>query len=121
LPGRVTKAAKNGAVLKTAFGELRGANPQGLKVGDKAILFVRPESISLGKGAADATITSQVLNVAFEGNASHIFLKGAGKKEITLTVGRHDSAAIPEQGSSAAVSYDPDLGLVLPEGKMASE
>jgi hypothetical protein len=82
---------------------------------------VRPESLRLGAGGADTTIGSNVLNVAFEGNASHIFLKGAGKKDITLTVGRHGGAAIPEQGAAASVSYDPDDGLVLPEGKMASE
>ena len=70
LPGRVTKAGKTGAVLKTPFGELRGANPHGLKVGDSAILFVRPESISLGKGAAEPRSRHRSLNVAFEGNVS---------------------------------------------------
>jgi spermidine/putrescine transport system ATP-binding protein len=120
-PGKVLRADNGTAIVETAFGALRGKNAGGLKPGDKAILFVRPESLRLGQGGADTTIGSSVLNVAFEGNASHIFLKGAGKKDITLTVGRHDGAAIPEQGSSAAVSYDPDLGLVLPDGKMASE
>jgi spermidine/putrescine transport system ATP-binding protein len=120
-PGKVLRADNGTAIVETAFGALRGKNAGGLKAGDKAILFVRPESLRLGQGSADTTIDSSVLNVAFEGNASHIFLKGAGKKDITLTVGRHDGAAIPEQGSSAAVSYDPDLGLVLPDGKMASE
>jgi len=117
----VTKAGKTGAVLKTPFGELRGANPHGLKVGDNAILFVRPESISLGKGAADATITTQVLNVAFEGNVSHIFMKGAGKKDLSVTVGRHGGAEIPARGAKAAVNYDPGYAIVLPEGKMARE
>ena len=121
LPGRVTKVGKTGAVLETAFGELRGGNPKGLKVGDKAILFVRPESISLGKGAADATISSQVLNVAFEGNVSHIFMKGAGKKDLTVTVGRHGGAEVPGKGTKAAVNYDPGYAVVLPEGKMARE
>jgi spermidine/putrescine transport system ATP-binding protein len=120
-PGKVLRADNGTAIVETAFGALRGRNAGGLRAGDQAILFVRPESLRLGQGGADTTIGSNVLNVAFEGNASHIFLKGAGKKDITLTVGRHDGAAIPEQGSTAAISYDPDLGLVLPEGKMASE
>ncbi len=77
--------------------------------------------MQLGKGAADATITSQVLNVAFEGNASHIFMKGAGKKDMTVTVGRHGGAEIPATGAKAAVSYDPGYAVVLPEGKMARE
>ena len=81
----------------------------------------QPEALRLGKGAADATITSTVLSVAFEGNATHIFLKGAAKKNITLTVGRLERVTIPEQGVEAQVTYDPDLGLVLPEGSMARE
>ena len=120
-PGRVVKADTSGAVVETPFGLLRGRNPGGVKEGDKAILFVRPEALRLGKGAPDATITSTVNNVAFEGNASHIFLKGAAKKDITLTVGRLERVAIPEQGVEAQVTYDPDLGLVLPEGNMARE
>jgi spermidine/putrescine transport system ATP-binding protein len=120
-PGRVMKADKSGAVIDTAFGHLRGRNPKGVKEGEKAILFVRPESLRLGKNGKDSTISSTVLNVAFEGNASHIFLKGAGKKDITLTVGRLESVTIPEQGAAASVSYDPELGLVLPEGKLARE
>ena len=79
------------------------------------------EAMRLGKGAPDATITSTVNSVAFEGNASHIFLKGAAKKDITLTVGRLERVVIPEQGVEAQVTYDADLGLVLPEGTMARE
>ena len=43
----------------------------------------------------------------------HVFLKGAGKKDITMTVGRHGGAKIPEQGDKAAISYDAAHGLVL--------
>jgi spermidine/putrescine transport system ATP-binding protein len=119
--GKVVKADEGGAIIETAFGPLHGRNPKGLKKGDPAILFVRPESLKLGKGGKDTTLTSTVLTVAFEGNVTHIFLKGAAKKDITLTVGRHGGAKIPEQGTSAAIHYDADYGLVLPEGKMARE
>jgi spermidine/putrescine transport system ATP-binding protein len=119
--GRVVKADKTGAVVDTAFGQLRGRNPKGVKEGDKAILFVRPESLRLGKNGKDSTLSSTVLNVAFEGNASHIFLKGSGKKDITLTVGRLERVTIPGQGVAASVSYEPELGLVLPDGRMARE
>ena len=110
--GRVTKADKSGAVIDTAFGQLRGRNPQGLKAGDKAILFVRPESLRLGKGAdrhdhhLDRCTTSPS-----KAMPSHVFLEGAGKKDITLTVGRHDGADDPGAGLQAAtVSYDAELG-----------
>ncbi len=119
--GKVIKADSTGAVIETAFGLLRGRNPKKAKVGDKAILFVRPESLAPGKGAADATLTAGTISAAFEGNATHVFLKGAAKKDITMTVGRHGGAKIPLAGEMATISFDPAMGIVLPEGKMARE
>ena len=119
--GKVTSADSSFAVIETAHGALRGRNPKGLKAGDKAILFVRPESFLLGEGAPDATVHAETLSTAFEGNATHVFLKGATKKEITVTVGRHGSGRIPAQGERAAIHYAPEMGIVLPEGKMARE
>jgi spermidine/putrescine transport system ATP-binding protein len=120
-PGKVIKAGKDGAVVETAFGPLRGRNPKGLKAGDNAILFIRPESLMPVKGAADTTLNADVISVAFEGNVTHVYLKGAAKKDITLTVGRHGGVKIPERGRKAAISFDAEQGLVLPEGKMARE
>lgn len=119
--GTVTAADSAFAVIDTTHGPLRGRNPKGLKAGHKAILFVRPESFMLGQGAADATLHAETLSSAFEGNATHVFLKGATKKEITVTVGRHGGARIPAQGERAAIHYVPEMGIVLPEGKMARE
>ncbi|MDQ7251479.1 ABC transporter ATP-binding protein [Dongia sedimenti] len=119
--GTVARADNTFAVLDTPFGPLRGRNPKGLKSGDRAILFVRPESARLARGEGDTTLSSRVKNIAFEGNMTHVFLDGAGKKDITVTVGRQDGASIPEQGADAAISYNPALGLVLPDGKLARE
>jgi spermidine/putrescine transport system ATP-binding protein len=119
--GKVKSADKQSAIIKTAFGELRGRNPNGLKSGDKAILFVRPESLSFTADKDHPKLSSQVKSVAFEGNATHVFLKGAGKKDISVTVARHERGDVPKQGETVALSYDPSLGLVLPEGKMARE
>jgi len=118
--GKVTKADASAAVIETAFGPLRGRNPKNLRPGDSAILFVRPESLKPGQGEAGATFSSQTLSAAFEGNATHVFLKGVAKKDITMTVGRH-GGRIPSPGETATISYDPTMGVVLPEGKMARE
>src|SRR5262245_24023026 len=45
--GTVGHADESWAVVSTHFGNLRGRNPTRLKAGDKAILFVRPESLRL--------------------------------------------------------------------------
>jgi spermidine/putrescine transport system ATP-binding protein len=119
--GKVLRADAGEAVVETAFGPLRGTNPKGLKAGGEAILFVRPESFKLGTGAEGSTLSSEVTNVAFEGNVTHVFLRGAARKEITLTVGRHNGATMPAQGTVTAISYDPSLGIVLPAGTMARE
>ena len=119
--GTVTSADTTGAVLDTALGPLRGRNPKNLKPGDKAILFVRPESLQPSQGAPGATLTAETISAAFEGNATHVFLKGASKKNITMTVGRHGGAKIPSAGEKTTISYDPAMGIVLPEGKMARE
>jgi spermidine/putrescine transport system ATP-binding protein len=118
--GKVISADAKSAVVETHFGKLRGVNPKGLKPGAKAILFVRPESLKLGKGAAGTTLTSTVKSVAFEGNLTHLYLKGAGHRDIMITLGRHAGAA-PEQGGATAISYDAENALVLPDGKMARE
>ena len=119
--GKVVKADRNEAVIETAFGRLRGRNSGGLNPGDSAVLFVRPEALRLGRNGGDTGIESVVKNVAFEGNATHVFLKGAGKKDITLTVGRHGGIDIPEQGKKAGVMFSAEQALILPEGKMARE
>jgi spermidine/putrescine transport system ATP-binding protein len=119
--GKVLNADAKGAVIETPFGPLRGRNPKGVKAGETAILFVRPESLKPGNHGADSTLTSQVTSVAFEGNVTHVYLKGVAKKEITLTVGRHGGTEIPAQGAKTEIGYDPHMGLVLPAGNMARE
>ncbi|MFN4142728.1 ABC transporter ATP-binding protein [Aestuariivirga sp.] len=119
--GKVTRAEGGFAVIETAHGPLRGRNPKSLKPGDRAILFVRPESFRLGAGEADATLSAETLSSAFEGNATHVFLKGATPKDITVTVGRQAGVAIPAHGETTTIHYEPAMGVVLPEGKMARE
>lgn len=119
--GSVAKADSKQAVISTPFGELAGKNPSGLKKGDKAILFVRPEAVRLAKTKAKNTLASHVTSVAFEGNMTHLFVKGSGEKDIMVTVGRHDGAAIPGQGAKVNLTYEPEIAVALPEGKMARE
>jgi spermidine/putrescine transport system ATP-binding protein len=120
-PGRVSALADGEAVVDTAHGRLAGRNRAGLKVGDEAILFVRPEAFRLGRGAAGRSLEAPVANVAFEGNMSHLYLKGAGRKDITVTVGRGGPERMPAQGETAAIHFEPGAGVVLPAGKLASD
>ena len=79
--GRVVKTANASAVVETAFGALRGRNPAGSRrSAARPFCSFVPKRCNLGKGARDATIETRVKNVAFEGNASHLFLEGSGAR-----------------------------------------
>src|SRR5690349_8369410 len=56
--GRVTAIGEYGTELDTPIGRLRGSNGAGLKIGDEAVLFVRPERLALvgknGNGPGNA-------------------------------------------------------------------
>jgi spermidine/putrescine transport system ATP-binding protein len=120
--GRVVAAENGHALIESPIGRLRGRNRAGLSVGDPAVLFVRPETFAIGQGREDGSLESEVLNVAFEGNMTHLFLRGpSAKKPIMVTVPRGTGAAIPEQGSRAAIRFDPEDALVLPAGSLARE
>jgi spermidine/putrescine transport system ATP-binding protein len=120
--GRVVAAENGHAVVESPIGRLRGRNRGGMSIGDPAVLFVRPEIFALGAGREDGSLESEVLNVAFEGNTTHLFLRGPDpKKPIMVSVPRGAGAQIPEQGSRAAIRFNPDDALVLPAGSLARE
>ena len=122
-PGTVKKAGKTGAVVETALGLLRGAQSQGTE-GRRQGHSLRAAGIVQawqGRGRWHASRPRQ-LSVAFEGNVTHVYLKGARKEGHHRDGGpsqrREDSG---QAGEMAVLSYDPEMGVVLPEGKMARE
>jgi len=120
--GRVVAAENGHAVVESPIGRLRGRNRGGMSIGDPAVLFVRPEIFALGAGREDGSLESEVLNVAFEGNTTHLFLRGPDpKKPILVSVPRGTGASIPEQGSRTAIRFNPEDALVLPAGSLARE
>jgi spermidine/putrescine transport system ATP-binding protein len=110
--GRVTHAVNGTASLDTPFGVMRGRNPQGLKTGDEAVLFVRPEALRVGANDAEIAFESQALNLAYEGNMTHLTFRGPGRP-ITVTVG-HRGPTLPGPGATTQLGYDAHDGLVLP-------
>ncbi len=120
--GRVLRADGDYAQIDSKFGPLRGRNEQGLREGDQAILFVRPESLSLTNGVvAENVIESTVRTEEFEGQFMKIYLAGEGPKHIALSVTNDGSIPRPEQGSTARIAFDASRAVVLPRGEMAGE
>ena len=119
------KPTTAGAVVETAFGRL--ARPQS---GEARRPATRP-SCSCGRnrcgsaqGAADTHASQPAVHECrLRGQCQPHLPQGCRRsKDITLTVGRHDGAAIPEQGATAAdLLTIRGMRLVLPEGKLARE
>ena len=107
---------------ESAFGRLRGRNRRGVAVGDPAVLFVRPETFSLGTGHADSTVESEVLNIAFEGNMTHLFFRGPIRRSPSSSLSpRGTGASMPEQGSRTPIRFDPEGAARLQAGTMARD
>ena len=119
--GRVASADAGHAAVETIFGALRGRNPAGLKVGDQAVLFVRPEILQLGADTQGNALKSKVLAKEFEGFASHIHLANSqGERHISFSTSQEEALGI-SPGEEATVHFSPDRAIALPQGELAHE
>ena len=94
-----------------------------LKVGDPAMMFIRPEACNIAADTAPATnrLTAMVKHEEFEGQIYNVFLEGAEGKEIKMSLvnmGQHRQSA---EGNNLTLEYVPDQAVVLPAGELASE
>jgi len=118
---RVTRIDSDFAEVETGFGLLRGRNVQRLKVGDRAILFVRPEALVLANGLGANVLESAVLTNELEGSLVHIRLKGEGAKAITMSLTNDGRLPNLNAGDTVRVGFDPERAVVLPHGQLADE
>ena len=121
--GRVSQAENGYAVIDSHFGPLRGVNHHGLKQGDDALIFVRPENLRIGAGAADGenVIETPALKYEFEGSFVHYFLQGEGPKNIKVAITNDREIPPVQEGEKTQLSFAPDRGVALPFGEMADE
>ncbi|MFC3677241.1 ABC transporter ATP-binding protein [Ferrovibrio xuzhouensis] len=110
--GKVSAAADGIATVDTPVGPLRGRNARSLAVGSDAVLFVRPEILSLQPPADSETMSVRIGEVAYEGSMSHVQCRVSDTARLVLTAGR--GAVLPETGAAAQIGYAPAEGLVLP-------
>ena len=121
--GTVARAEDGYAVIDSAFGPLRGRSNHGLKPGDEAILFIRPEALLLADGAAEGenVVESAVVSESFEGSFVHIFLAGDRGRNLALSLTNDGTVPTLNQGEPARVAFQPERAVVLPVGELASD
>lgn len=121
--GKVVKVDGDYAQIQNKFGLLRGRNTQGMNEGDSAILFVRPEALSLvGETTpAENVIESTILSEEFEGPSIHIHMEGETDKRISFAVNNEGKGTHLKVGDTTKICFDVDRAIVLPEGDLADE
>jgi spermidine/putrescine transport system ATP-binding protein len=94
-----------------------------MSVGDDAMMFVRPEALSLGKTEASKknTISANVVNEEFEGNSYSIFLEGDGGKLIKMALPNLGQDRVSAKGDNLSLHYDVSNAVIMPAGELASE
>ena len=121
--GTVTAADGRYALIDSQFGPLRGLNNQGLKVGDDALLFVRPQNFSVPESTEglENRIKTKVLKEEFEGSFRHAFLQGEGEKVIKVAFPNDGRGRPFQDGEVTTLTFSPDRATALPYGEMADE
>ena len=122
--GNVTRVEGGLAELETSFGPLRGRNRRGLKTGDKAVLFVRPEALRLADGAGgnECRFEAKMLTNELEGAMVHLRLsRPNGGKPITLSLTNDGKPIADLPGTRVAAAFDPQRAVALPHGELADE
>jgi spermidine/putrescine transport system ATP-binding protein len=127
LAGKVASVVKHQAVIATNLGSLRARIASGardsLKPGAAAMLFIRPEMLRIeesGTPSSDNRLEATVVGTEFEGPNFHLqVLAGGTPMKMSMPhVGRFVEAAA---GAPITLTYDPDLAVALPAGKLAAD
>jgi len=118
--GRVAQVDQEYAAVDTPHGSLRGCIRGGLKLGDPAILFVRPERLKLVNGSAPANaLEARVSRRDLEGAFVNLFLESQGQ-EIILHITNDGGRSYHDEGP-LRVGFDPNDAVVMPRGELSDE
>jgi len=115
--GRIVGADADGAAIETPLGRMTGRRGAGAVRDGIGILFVRPEALRLAAKGETAAFEADLVTTAFEGNATHLFLRTASGQQVTVSSGRREAATIPAIGARVGLAYDPREAIVLAAGK----
>ncbi len=124
LRGTVTDVGDGLATLQTEAGVVRARLSGGLKSGDPAYVFVRPESMKYADEghALDVVIDATIIQQEFEGNLWHVFLRVPGSaKPLRMSLVNDGSSRIHESDARVKVGFQSALAVALPEGPLAAE
>lgn len=120
--GSVSTLENDMAYVDTAVGRLLGRNPSGLKTGDSAMVFVRPEHVGLAEqpanGAYGNRLSAEVERRDLEGPFVNVFLR-AGDSEVAMHL-TNTGAAGRDLTGAQQIGFPCENAVVLPAGPLAA-
>jgi len=115
LRGTVASLTDDFTGVDTPVGRIEGRIKGPLRIGEEALVMVRPERITLGGGATNA-VASRLVSRNLEGPSVNLLCAAAGQT-LTVTVANGPSAReLPEE---LMLSFGVDDALVFPMGALA--
>jgi spermidine/putrescine transport system ATP-binding protein len=113
LRGRVLARDGVQVLLDTGVGPMRGVTERPLAVGDEAILFVRPESLTWDWQSEDNALPGKLRNVTHEGAATEIQFDTDTGGTLSAQLPSHTALAL-ESGARVRFGFHTADGFVLP-------
>ena len=120
LDGKIASTADGLALVETALGSFRAANPKGLRSAEGGILFLRPEKLRLlSPGESDENcIAARVSRRDMEGAWSTVVVAAQGR-ELKLHL-PHNGREVPPSGE-VTLGFAAADAVLLPKGEMSDD
>ena len=111
-PGRVRGVSNGIAAVETRHGLLKGRAGPGLKAGDQAAVYVRPEAVSL-ETQNDNRIDAAAERLEFEGAVAILHAKAQDGQAVLAAIAHRGLGEAPAAGGAIKLSFPPAEALVL--------
>jgi spermidine/putrescine transport system ATP-binding protein len=127
--GRVARIAGGQALVETPCGMLPArispTMPGALAKGDEAMVFIRPEVISVQapkRGQpAGAGFDGVIEEEEFEGPNCHLFVRAPDDRQVKVSLVNRGHGERSAPGVKLRLSYEPTKAIALPKGKLAAD
>jgi ABC-type Fe3+/spermidine/putrescine transport system ATPase subunit len=122
LPGIVLEAAGDGIAVDTALGRIRARLPHGaasLPVGDRCVLAIRPENVTLAAGAAAVPgdgnrCAGRIALAAYLGNTLRYDVETAGGLTLKADIRDAWHHEVLARGTAVTLGFPASVTLALP-------
>ena len=117
IQGDITRIDGDYAVLKTSTGSFFCKNPQHMKAGETATIFIRPETIFLAKEPhKDNRLTCRTKTISFEGAYAVVTLSSEQGQIFTMRLNNDGTAPRLQEGENINLRFSRENAFLLKNG-----